>query len=911
MPLPDLCISLRRGIFLIAIGFSLLFQTESDLLAQNALPDSVTLSSQNLPDSVAATGKGQPAGNTRTSVIDQPDVSLTASDSLIFTFDSTRVGTLFGNAKANHTQGNLEAGQIGLDLTNSIMRAQSAAGADTLNQPVLTREGESVRSESVAFNYKSQRGKFKVARFKYEEANLIGTEVKNKTEHVVFIKDGIYSTCTLDHPHYYIKAGRMKIVDEEEVFFTNAMLYVLDIPYPFVFPFGYLPAKIEQKQSGLLSPTYAFQQQSSRGLGIQNFGWFQYFNDNLTGTFSVDLFTSGTFYSENQLRYAKSGNYNGSIGYGYSLERGLESTDPDFTKRVEQNLSVQHSQKFNPYSQLSARINYFTADFYRQNSYDIEDQAQVSSSSNIGYTFRAPNNSFSLSSDVALSQNFTNNSTTIRGPNFSFNPRSISPFKDDAGGSNGPLSSLNISYSNQFTSQYEFRPLDGDSAQINWFEALFDSDKYEEATGSNLPVNYGFRQTFSMNTRLLPTELINVNASVSGTEYWYPYKVDRFYNEETQKVESRYDYQFASARNFSSNLSANTTFYGIWDQRFGNIRGFRHTVQPRVSLSYSPDFSKDFWGYYRSYERPTSDSTFTTEEYPFYDGNIAGGPGRGESMSLNFSVNNTFETKWATRDTTGEKKEKVVKLIDSYSLSTSYNFAAKQYKLSDLSMNLSSTVVDGLRLSARSSFSFYGKDEEGNRIETYLWDQSGKLMRMTNLNLSMSTRFSERGAQSPRPPVYYPQRYNPLNQQLFSPLDPNYRSGTIPDFSVPWSVSFSFTYNWRKTGNRLVRSAVLNANNISLNLTREWNFSTQIGYDFIEQELTPSAFSLTRQLHCWNLSFNWNPFGTRSYYFFKLTVNSAQFQSIFQKLPGLNNLEQSSDRRRSSSSSSGGFFGGF
>jgi len=91
-------------------------------------------------------------------------------------------------------------------------------------------------------------------------------------------------------------------------------------------------------------------------------------------------------------------------------------------------------------------------------------------------------------------------------------------------------------------------------------------------------------------------------------------------------------------------------------------------------------------------------------------------------------------------------------------------------------------------------------------------------------------------------------------------------------------------------------------NNISFNLTPKWQFSTRLGYDFIERELTPSVFNLNRNLECWNLSFQISPFGDNQYYFFRLSVNSQQIQSLFQKLPVLRNLERgSSDTGRSPS----------
>ncbi len=90
------------------------------------------------------------------------------------------------------------------------------------------------------------------------------------------------------------------------------------------------------------------------------------------------------------------------------------------------------------------------------------------------------------------------------------------------------------------------------------------------------------------------------------------------------------------------------------------------------------------------------------------------------------------------------------------------------------------------------------------------------------------------------------------------------------------------------------KDASIEATNISFNLTPKWKFNTRIGYDLIQKEFTPSEFSLSRNLECWDLSFRINPFGDRQYYFFSLRVNSTQIQSLFQKLPVLKNLERSS-----------------
>jgi hypothetical protein len=136
-------------------------------------------------------------------------VRFSAKDSLFIQLKGGRKAFLYGASQVNHESGSLKSGEIAVDFETSIMSAQSSSDEDTLSHPVLTRGTDELRSRKVLFNYKTEQGKFHVARMNYNEGNLIGTEVKNKTKHVVFVGDGIYSTCELDHPHYFIKAKKI------------------------------------------------------------------------------------------------------------------------------------------------------------------------------------------------------------------------------------------------------------------------------------------------------------------------------------------------------------------------------------------------------------------------------------------------------------------------------------------------------------------------------------------------------------------------------------------------------------------------------------------------------------------------------------------------------------------------------
>lgn len=180
-------------------------------------------------------------------------------------------------------------------------------------------------------------------------------------------------------------------------------------------------------------------------------------------------------------------------------------------------------------------------------------------------------------------------------------------------------------------------------------------------------------------------------------------------------------------------------------------------------------------------------------------------------------------------------------------------------------------------------------------MDRFFIEDGEKLAQLRSFSLSASTSFSG-GNNGVR--VYTPEyrrRYDPLDQSRFHPIDSRFGFEPIPPVNSTWNVSLNFSYNWSfRFGQDPTKRATLRASNISFNLTPKWSFSTDVGYDFIEEEFTPSQFSLSRNLECWDLSFQINPFGEFQYYFFRLSVNSSQIQSLFQKLPVLKNLERSS-----------------
>ncbi len=874
----------------VLVFFFLIISSEAIAQGRSIRPDTL----QNRPD---ARGNMQQQGGAP-----QPEqegqINFQAKDSLIFVFDKERIATLYGSSSVNHTSGQLNAGKISLNLDRHLVNAATQTPEDTLSQPVLTRENDKVRSNSIAFNYQTEKGRFEVARVNVQDGQLIGTKVKNTERHVVFLENAIYSTCELDHPHWYIKADRMKIVNEEEVFFQRARLYILDIPYPLIFPFGYVPGKLDQKQSGLLEPTYAFQQQESRGLGLQNFGWFQYINDFVVGQASIDIFTSGSYYVDARSSYRKREIFDGSVQLGYSREQqGLEPTDPDFSTSVQRSLRINHSQDFSPYASINADINLRTQDFFRRNSYDRDQRAERSTGSSINYRYRQPENQYNFNISIRQSQNFNTNVTRLSGPNASFSLKQFSPFTSDqvTQGQSPWYENISIRYQNNFESNFDFNPIAGDTAQVNWFEALLNPSQYREATGDFDHYEYGFRQQAGISMgQLLPSRFLNVSANINYEEIWVPTTIRKDFIPETNEVVERQVRGIETAREFNIGLNFSTTLYGMMNQKLGNIVGFRHTMRPTISLGYRPDFSTDFWGYYRTVQ---TDTTGNTQSYSIFENEVFRGPGGGEQRSLGLSLNNVFEAKQVRRDSTGEKKENVIRLIDQLNFSTNYNFAADSLNLAPLNASFSSRIIPGLNIRANAQFNFYERNEAGTRINDFMLTNSGRLFEMTSFSVNTGYSFSGggRGGVNLDNDYHYPEHYNPLDQSIFRPVDPHFNKQPVPDFNSPWSFSINLSYRWNlnPTGDNR-KSATIDAGNIQFNLTPKWNFRTQMGYDLVRGEFTPSQFTLSRNLHRWNLNFTMSPFGEQPFFFFALRVNAGRIQGILQKLPLLNNLERSS-----------------
>jgi len=68
--------------------------------------------------------------------------------------------------------------------------------------------------------------------------------------------------------------------------------------------------------------------------------------------------------------------------------------------------------------------------------------------------------------------------------------------------------------------------------------------------------------------------------------------------------------------------------------------------------------------------------------------------------------------------------------------------------------------------------------------------------------------------------------------------------------------------------------------NASVRLTPKLMITATSGYDFAARKMSMTSISITRDLHCWQMSFMWVPFGNHKSWSFNIGVKSASLADL-------------------------------
>ena len=867
--LPDEATSQRRRRGMIASNTA---QTDSLNRKDSLGADTVVVR----VDSVAPTKK-QP--------LDAP-VIYESNDSTTFTLGGA--ATLYGSGKVNYQNIELAAEVISMNLDSSTVHAYGIKDTTgTIKGKPVFKEGETAYdTETISYNFKSKKAGITDIITQQGEGYVTGSRAKKGANDEIFMEHGRYTTCDHhDHPHFYMQLTRAKVRPKKNVVTGPAYLVVEDVPLPLAVPFFFFPFS-SSYSSGFIMPTYM--DDSSRGFGLAEGGYYFAMSDIMDLKLTGDIFTKGSWRLSGLTNYNRRYKYSGTLQADYQVTKTGDKGMPDYTVAKDFKVVWNHRQdaKASPNSTFSASVNFSTSSYERSNInnlYNSQLLTQNTKTSSISYSRSFPDIGLTLSGTTNIAQTMRDSSIAVTLPDLNITLSRLVPFKrKKATGAERWYEKISISYTGRLTNSIRTKD-----------DRLFKTgiSGWENAMNHNIPIS----ATFTL------FKYLQVNPSVNYTERWYTRKINQTYNEETGRLEQNLNDTingFYRVSNYSASLSLSTKLYGMYKPLFMKKKEIqiRHVVTPQVSISGAPSFSK-YWEEY-------TDNNGNTQYYSPFTGQPFGVPSREGSGTVSFSLANNLEMKYfdAKKDTL-----KKVSLIDDLSVNMSYNMAAKEKPWSPLSMNLRLKLTKNYTFNMNASFATYaytfdksGNVVEGNRTE---WSY-GRFGRFQGYGSSFNYTFNNDTWKKWFGPKEDEKDKDKKESEDGDGEDSEgAEDGTTtkkvekaqadPDgyqvFKMPWSLSFSYSFNIREDRTKPInrysmRYPFTYTHNINMNgnvkISNNWSLSFNSGYDFQAKEITQTSCTISRDLHCFNLSASLSPFGRWKYYNVTIRANASILQDL-------------------------------
>lgn len=812
------------------------------------------------------------------------DKIVATSDDSSFVDVKKNIGYYYGNARVVYGDKTIDANFIKVDFKNKTIFAKGTR--DSLGRfsgPTIFKDPSqgTLTADSVFYNFQTSRGNIYQVHTEQEGGFISGGKIKKQANDELHMKGVIYSTCDLPYPHQHFGIKITKgIATDNQIITGPAYLSIEDVPIPIVLPFGFFP-KPNKRASGIIFPQFG--EDATLGFFLRDFGYYIGLNDYWDMTIKGGIYSKGSYETNIASRYTKRYKYTGNLFFSYASRKyGVEGTPEYEHPNKDFNIRWSHSQNANarPGTNFSASVNAGTSTYYRNNANGIQDFNQISQNnlnSSISYSRNWANSPFNLSTSLTHSQDLTRRTVTLGLPSLNFSMSTINPFDSkNRVGEQKWYQRIAIGYN-----------LRADN-QLNTIDSLL----FKKETLGKVRSGIEHSIPISMSSKIL--KYFQFSQSINYNEKWYFQTIRKKYllapstsgSKDSTAIDTLQGFRRSSEYNIGGSLS--TKIYGMVNFKKGKLMAIRHVITPNVGFSYRPDFSQSKYGYYEDIQ---ADQTGRRVKYSIFENSLYGGPGQGKSASINFGVDNNIEMKVRSSKDTTDGGIKKIPILQGLSLNGSYNFVADSFKLSQLSFSGRTFFTEKLGLNFNGTLNPYVLERSvvnGNvkvkEIDKYTWE-NGRLPRLTNFSFSFdyslnSTSIGKNNKSNNPPSQNNSDLFNRLNAQQSEQLQQiNRNANAFVDFNIPWN--FSFYYNFNYSNNGLVSDIVqtLNANG-DFSLTPKWKVQFTSGYDFRQQKISATSFSIYRDLHCWDLSINWSPFGAYKYYGVNLRVKSSILQDL-------------------------------
>ena len=802
-------------------------------------------------------------------------VEFASDDSLVYIAPTKQV-RLYGNAKVKYENMNLESDKVRMALDSSLVHATGSA--DTTGKltgsPVFTMGSDKYESDTMSFNFKTKRGFINNVYTEQEDGFLSSQHSKRDSSGVLYLEHGRYTTCDAPHPDFYIALSRAKVRPGKDVVFGPAYLVVADVPLPLAIPYGFFPFT-KSYSSGFIMPSYG--DESARGFYLRDGGYYFAINDKWDLKLLGEIYTKGSWGLSAASNYRKRYRYNGSFFFSYQNTKNGDKGMPDYSEQTSFKIQWSHRQdsKANPFSSLSASVNFATTSYERDNlnsMYNPQSYTQSLRTSSVSWTTNFSSLGMTLSGTTNLSQNMRDSTISLQLPDLNVSVSRFYPFKrKKMAGKERWYEKISMSYTGHLSNSINTKE-----------DLLFKSNLIKDWSN-------GMQHNIPINANFTVLKYINVNPSFNFTDRMYTNKVMKSWDEATQTEVADTTYGFYNVYNWSMSLSASTKVYGFWlpsRKIFGDkIQAIRHVLTPQVSFSYAPDFGASRYGYYATYQKTDADGNVTLQEYSPYTGSLFGVPGKGKTGNISFDLSNNIEMKVKSdKDSTGFRK---ISIIDELGLSMGYNMAAKERPWSDLSMRIRLKWWKNYTFNMTAVFATYAYELSENGtpyVGTHTEYSRGRFGRFQGMSQNFSFTLTPEklkklfsGGDKDDDDDDYRDNDDTgvetnidddmINAQRGARKQSAGKAEADEDgymkFSMPWSLTVGYGVTMRentagKFNTESMRypykfTQTLNFSG-NVRLSDGWNISFSSGYDFEEHDISMTTASLQRDLHCFNMS---------------------------------------------------------
>ena len=821
--------------------------------------------------------------------LDNP-VQFSTKDSLVF-YGRNNV-SMYGDGDVTYGDINLKSMQIDMNMDNSevyaVGRPDSTGEVNGL--PVFTDRSGEYESKTMRYNFKTKKGFITEVVTQQGEGYLTGGQTKKMENDEYFIKEGRYTTCdNHEHPHFYLQLTKAKVRPKKDIVMGPAYMVLADVPLPLAIPFCFFPFS-ESYSSGIIMPTFG--DDYNRGYYLKDGGYYFAINDKIDLALTGEIYTKGSWGVAAQSTYKKRYKFSGSFNMSFLTTITGEKGEPDYSKQNNFKLAWTHSQdsKANPNMTFSASVNFATSGYSRNNLDDYYSNSftENTTSSSVNMTYRFPNSKWSLSASANISQRSSDSTLTVSFPNITLTMSQTAPFKrKKAVGEEKWYEKIKMSYTGVFQNSLT-------AGQNEFFKKSLIKDWRN-----------GMRHTIPISATFNVFDYINVTPSVSINDRMYTSKIRQQWDPAASAVVRDTTYSFYNIFDFSASVSLDTKIYGFFKpwKIFGDkVQMIRHVLTPTISFTGAPDFSSPFWGYYGTYAytNPTTGKLVNTK-YSYFAHGIFGSVGEGKTGSVSLSLANNVEMKVKSdADSTGVKK---ISLIENFTVSQSYNFAADSLRWSNINTSLSLRLMKNFNLNLSATWDVYtyqlneyGTPTRVNRTRL----QAGKgLAKLSSTGTSFSYTLNndtfkkkkdkEEKQQDEPPEAVDRYRRNDREEENKGgrtesgiELNPDgYAKWEFPwSLTLNYSVNYSYgDFNYEKMdyNGRITQNLSLSGN---VKPTKNWAFNFSASYNFDTGKIAYMNCSISRDLHCFTMTASFVPVGPYKSYNFHIAVKSSLLSDL-------------------------------